>query len=646
MADLDIARAVHKITSFGRKSSPAVEEPVSTQYSGGLDDSEIIRSELELTSTQGVRTSTDPHTAAPIGASSFDQSTLDRVSGSAPATDPSPIAPLPTLFAIMRAADESPSKGFAFEKPKKQAINTVRARGAVAIIHGQDEQPVSESIGSATVDPSSLSTTVNIPATSQPDQLSKHCKSGDLAYDPYANPGPRKANPGFSEHSNQAILETEPSARNKRQGSPASAQCYIPSSGPPAGERISPTVSAGDDGADNCRHGTGASTPASLGIDENCSVEENMAVLDQPTLINEDPASPSIRQASSKSSSQFPVKGRSARITRGVSNDHSTGHESPGCSSFSRPWTAGKVVKHRPNRRTRWSALQEDQSNPLSRGLSADSEGQLLKALTIRYRHQQHERHQLKAKLLDKNLEIQDLQIITKNLDQQLAANERCVASQDAELSKYRHLMPRWQDRVKKLSDYVKGLSNDHRRLRNEARSMQVEQQDLRSHKDTMDTFLRDMVGAVEHERTKHKDRLLKAHNQTELIQQALNTRNLDLLGETQRLRVEQGRTASLQESLATFASDNGKILERLADQDITTASQITELGKIITDFVDNASSLGQADLIPKLEECLSLLKRPQVDHSTGADDVQKLDMSIKENADRYISVPLAGRNR
>ncbi|KAL8684298.1 MAG: hypothetical protein Q9224_006455, partial [Gallowayella concinna] len=146
-----------------------------------------------------------------------------------------------------------------------------------------------------------------------------------------------------------------------------------------------------------------------------------------------------------------------------------------------------------------------------------------------------------------------------------------------------------------------------------------------------MDRLLQDTVGAIQQERAQHRDCLLKAHHQNKTMEQELETRSLNLLGESQKLRAEQDKSARLQDSLTRL---NEEILVKLADRDAIMASKIEVLGKSISDSVNHALSTGQEDLGPGLQECLVLLKEPLAKHTVGANDIHKLDNSIKVNAD------------
>ncbi|KAL8807025.1 MAG: hypothetical protein Q9200_004841 [Gallowayella weberi] len=633
MPDKALAQAVHSIVTMGQapKPGPAVDEPKSTQYREGLNDSDKTQSEIHLTSMQGFVCGTDrnasSHTKAPPSTHSTPAS--DIVPAAFPVSQR--ITPPLPLVSLPREADESPGRGFAFEKAKKPNFN-LNLNRAPAIAMFKKSQQITDGDGTANLDPSFCSRIVDASATSQPQKLPP---------DPDLDPGHttlsnKKSSLQIlghepSQFSGQNILEPQSAANNELERSKAPVPLDTPQHRSVT-EYSETTPSAVADILEKTQQTSRAPSHAESILDKENHREENISILEGATLLNEIPASYMGSQGSSRASSPSVSQGGSARSSRGVGGNRPSSHRPIGRSTLSRLQLASKVQKRHYGQGDRSRAIQENQGVPPSMILP---EEQLLKAMTIRYQHQKNERDQLRAKSRAKDQQIQDLEGISKYLANLLTQSEERIANQEAELLKQRQLVPRWHDRVKQLGNFVIGLSNDHTRLRDEAQSMHMEQQKILADKDSLDRILQSTVEAIQQERAQHRDCLLKAQNQSKIIGQELEARSLDLLGESHKLQAEQGRNASLQDSLTRLACNNQEILVKLADQEAAIASKIEVLGKTISDPVINALSMGQEDIGTGFQECLSLLKKLPVEHPVGTDHLHKLNISIKENADR-----------
>ncbi|KAL8903652.1 MAG: hypothetical protein Q9171_007325 [Xanthocarpia ochracea] len=617
------------ITSFGRRPSPIPEEQQSTQYTDAFN--EIIQSELDTAPVQGPMSSSDQNTANPTGATSTIHSpmTKDDSNTSIPSAQ---ATAAPTVFSISRALDTSPAHGFSFHKAIMPTFNTKPTRGPAAVPHKKDEQqstntnPISTAISNITP------TAVKTPATSKSENPSQHCGSNHTSPEPHEvllktklelpTPPIQQSTSIEQLHTNEsekrAVPESYHTSPSRLTAANHAATIQTAAAGLPelvrqAVEQPSPAPSTN---TDDTRH------------------DEDTAMLDGPTLINECPASRPTSHTSSRSSSQSSSQSRSSRTLRRALSNRLYGYDSSHGSVSSRSQALGKVQKRRASPRRRSPAVSETSRVSTSKDLPIDPED-LLKALTIHYHDQKQQRAQFKLREKVKDEDIATLEMIIKDLDQQLQESDKQISEQEAKLLRYSQLVPGWQDRIKKLSDFVKGLNNDHARLRDNARSIQDEQQKILVHKETMDKMLKESAGALEKERADHQQRLIKAHHRTEMAEQALDTSNIDLLGERTRVRAEQDRNVSLQDSLTRLASDRKDILVKLGDQEATISSKIANLDLAIADSARNASSRAQEVLNPKIEECISLLKEPRTDDSANAEVVRKLEISIKENGDK-----------
>ena len=619
MADQVLRQAVANITNFGRKASLPTENTQSTQYTDTFGD--ILEADLVPAPVQGPESSSAHGTTNPTEATSTTKSTRTD--------DPTTV---PAIFSLSRELDTSPARGFCFGKAVMPAINTKLAKDPAAILQKKAEQQSTDLNPLSTL-VSSISSTVKSTPTASQSEKAGHSSTN------HATPEPHETSSlqGPESQSCKSPVEMVPEAaqrladKSKEEAlpDPPGTSLYYVDAKDSTTTRVSTAhkpVSIRSAGkALSQDHSTSTGNPHH---------EENIAMIDGPTLVNEGSAYHTINKASSRASSLSPSLGRSLRSYSRALSNRSSDHERFDRSVLHRLQADGKVQKRRAGPRHKRLATPEDPGISTSETAPIDPED-LLEVLTICYRNQKQQRAELRAKEKKKDEAIAEFKMIITFLDNQLQESNEQVSRQEAKLQKYRQLVPGWQDKIAKLSNFVKGLNNDHARLRDDARSIQDEQENSKRHKEAIDKVLGESVGALEKERLYHQERLLKAHHRTEIAEQALNARDLDLRSETTRLRAEQDRSTSLQDSLNKFASDRGDIMVKLANQEATISSKIAGLEETMADAVRNASTSGYEVLNPKLEECISLLKEPRAVESAHAEDVQKLHFTVNENGDK-----------
>lgn len=616
MADPVLRQAVANITSFGRRASPPTEDTQSTQYTDAFGD--VLQADLVPALVQGPTSTTQSTRTDDPGTSHILNTQATTV---------------PTIFSISRELDTSPAHGFSFGKAVMPAINTRLTKGPAAILQKKAEQQSPDLNLAPTLISSISSTAESVPTTSQSEKNVRHSSTNHATPEPHETTSLQGTESQPSKFPIHLVAEAAQRLADEGQ-----------EKGFPEPNRTSPyRVDAKDSATtqapaahipDSIRSAAEApSEPRSTNTDDPHH-EENTAMIDGPTLVNESPAYHTSSKTSSRASSPSPSLGRSRQSYSRAPSNRSFDHESLDRSVLRGLQAAGKVQKRRSAPRHKPLAPLESLRVSASETAPIDPED-LLKALTICYRNQKQQRAELRAKEKEKDDAIAEFKMIITFLDSQLQESNEQVSKQEAKLLKYRQLVPGWQDKVKKLSNFVKGLNNDHARLRDDARSIQGEQQNIKLHKEAIDKMLKESVGALENERLHHRERLLKAHHRTEMAEQALNARNIDLQSETTRLRAEQDRSMNLEDSLDKFASNRGDIIVKLANQEAIISSKIASLDETIADAIRNASTSGHQDPNPKLEECISLLKEPQAVDPAYAEDVQKLDISIKENGDK-----------
>lgn len=356
---------------------------------------------------------------------------------------------------------------------------------------------------------------------------------------------------------------------------------------------------------------------------------------DGQTLVDVAPAS----HASARSTSTSPSSSPPHIVSREQASEARESHDHEGMRNQSLEMSiiaAPQAVDAEHEMETREKSLVPSEIAHPHRNEHQDMDPErILKILTVQVRHQQQHKGQLEAREKARKKEVCDIDSACRALDQQLKESEDRVATQEEELAQYRQLLSNWQGRVTKLGKFVNGLANDHSRLRDAAQAIQKEQQNLRCHKDTMRKLLEDTEANLLVERTKHKETLLKARYDTKLLEQALDTRNLDLLQENARLRAEQGRSERLQDILAQSASYYEAFSTKLAEQEAAIGSKILVLCEMVQSTVGNNSSAGQEDLMGELRGYLTLLKESRGGIQVNTDDIRNLSLMIEENNTR-----------
>lgn len=327
--------------------------------------------------------------------------------------------------------------------------------------------------------------------------------------------------------------------------------------------------------------------------------------LDGPTLI--DPQTSSSRASLHSRSNAS----NTARKSHGTDSEVST------TASLRKIRATSKIRKRSQRSRDRQPSKPGSPASHIHDESSSDP-AQFLSILNVHYQKQKKQRDKARAGQRAKDMEIKDLEIISKSLHQQLQASETRVASQSTELQRYRELMPQWQDKVKKLSEFIKGLSNDHTRLRDEAHSIQAKQQNLQVSKSSMDGELKDILNAFREERSQHKERLLNAYKDVELFQLSSTKYNVELI-----------------------TSYHEDVIAKMTQQEATLGTEMSDLKEHVLRCVSSQSTGNLDSIQTTLQQSLLLLQQPrEVAPSLNAEALDDLTFSVKEVSKRWVWHP------
>ncbi|KAL8893966.1 MAG: hypothetical protein Q9192_004747 [Flavoplaca navasiana] len=605
MTDPVLRQAVANITSFGRKASPPTDAQQSTQYTDAFGD--LLQSDLFPTPVEGPLVSSDERTATDTETTGVTQSSRMEDTNAAPTPKAQTTAIL-APFTLPKSLNTSPAHGFMFGKAVKPAFNTKLTKGPAALPPKEAEQQSAES--NPTPAPTSH--------TPEPHRASKEPCTKPQQTEPTA------------QQVHEITGSSSNESREKRLHQPRGT--YLQPVNSKEHAVISKVLAEG-------MLGSGKSTAKAAGpapsATTNGTQDEDTAMVDGPTLVNEGSEYRTTSQGSSRFSSPSPSLRRSLQSYGQTVSNCSMGQDTLDWSILQGQQSASKIRKRHAGSRRESLALPES----TRQGFSPVDPEDMLKALTIYYRKQIQQRNKSRAKQKEQDDAITDFKTIIKLLDSQLQESNKQVSMHEAELLKYRELLPGWQDKVKKLSNFVKGLNNDHARLRDDAHLILGEQQKIRSHKESIDKRLKESTLALEKERSHQQSRLLKAHHRTDLAEQALNAREIDLQSKDVSLRLEQDRIMNLQDTLSNFASNHEDVLVKLSNHEAAMSSNIAGLDKTIADAIHDASTREPHELSSKVEECISLLKEPRNFESVKTEDVQKLHNSVKDNGDRILQL-------
>ncbi|KAL9588924.1 MAG: hypothetical protein Q9203_002278 [Teloschistes exilis] len=325
----------------------------------------------------------------------------------------------------------------------------------------------------------------------------------------------------------------------------------------------------------------------------------NAVALDGPTLIG-------THTSSSRASMQSPSKAsNTARKSHGTDSEIST------TASLRKVRSTSKIRKRSQRPTERQTSYPDSHASVIHDDSPLDPT-RLLSALNAHYQKQKEQRDKVKASQRAKDLEIKDLEEISKTLHQQLQASETRVASQSSELRRYRELMPQWQEKVKKLRDFIKGLSNDHTRLRIEVHSLEENQRELQASKGSMNGELKEIVKAFQEERFQHKERLLKAYKDAESLQKASTNHNVELI-----------------------TSYHENVLAKMTQQEATLGAKMSDMREQVLHCISGQSTGNLDSLRTTLQECLLLFQQPrEVAPSLDAETLHDLTTSVKEVSD------------
>ncbi|KAI4170689.1 MAG: hypothetical protein LQ343_004787 [Gyalolechia ehrenbergii] len=519
-------------------------------------------------------------------------------------------------FKRIAAPDEAPTTPFSFGKHEPRTLNCKPTRGPAAIVCEANTviaQPASS-------DPAKSSGDDTTSSEGQEPMSKLELKQREEPESEYARPKPNTSivlpeqSPPSLEHPNRAPCPHDcnsghDAANLEKRSTPETLQCasVLPTYSS-VGEQSFSTVPVPESVLETTEQNEATSEKQIAKPTAYDLHDEDTAMIDERTLVDQETRShTNTRRGRSHSSSPSNV-------------------DLPG------PQGAGKVRK-RPQRPRNKSSSLSDIADTGSKDNSDIDPEELLKALKIHYQYQKQQRHQTRAREQGRDRDIQDLQTISQALHEQLQETEARVAGQEQELTKYRRLVPQCKDRLTKLGNFLRGLSNDHTRLRDIGDTIETEQKSLRAQKDSMDNMLKDTVRAMEDERVRYRERILEHRQVAKMLEQALNTRSLDLLNENSRLRAEQGRNATLQEHLVESTSRYEDLAAKLVQDGRALGSKIGDLRGLFQATACNSQPVDQVHLNKKLDECLRLLKDSPHGQFGTPDIVEKLDLSNKEYA-------------
>lgn len=259
----------------------------------------------------------------------------------------------------------------------------------------------------------------------------------------------------------------------------------------------------------------------------------------------------------------------------------------------------------------------------------ASSNGELMGILLSRFEAQQHNREELRASQLAKDIEIQDLKGVCQNLHEQL---QEFKDREDVELSDFNKLKLKWQHRTQKMSEYVQSLSDDHQKLRQEAKEIRGQQKDIQIEKASLEAALKEAHCVVDQDRSQTKKILAEARHEMELLEQAVENQQRQLSQNVDLVIHERERSQGLANAISNITTNYQDLTKLFTNYRDAVMDKLGDLLQRNDNQIANAPQ-PQEDLKPIMDQCLQELRELDV---VKQKDFLSLKRSLNSYATRY----------
>lgn len=289
--------------------------------------------------------------------------------------------------------------------------------------------------------------------------------------------------------------------------------------------------------------------------------------------------------------------------------------------------------EHHPQAKARKASMTgQSHTVPYPIVSKASSNGELMGILLSRFEAEQHNREELRASQLAKDIEIQDLKGVSQTLYAQLQEVKDRERIQHMELSDFNKLKPQWQHRIQKMNEYVQSLSEDHQKLRQEAKEIREQQKDIQIEKASLEAALNEAHHVVDQDRSRTKKILAEARHEMKLLEQTVESQQRQLSQNADLLIHEREKSQGLANAISNITTnyqDLTKLLENYRD------AVMDKLGDLLQRSDNQIANTPQPqeDLKPIMDQCLQELRELDV---VKQKDFLSMKRSLNSYATRY----------
>lgn len=285
-----------------------------------------------------------------------------------------------------------------------------------------------------------------------------------------------------------------------------------------------------------------------------------------------------------------------------------------------------------PQTKARKSITCQGHTVPCPTVSKTSSNGELVGILLSRFEAEQHNREELRACQLAKDIEIQDLKGVSQTLYEQLQEVKDRERLQHMELSDLNKLKPQWQYRIQKMNEYVQSLSDDHQKLRQEAKEIQGQQKDIQMEKASLEAALKEAHHLVDQDRSRTKKILAEARHEMELLKHTLENQQRQLSQNADLLIHERERSQGLANAISNITTDYQDLTKLFTNYRDGVMDKLGDLLQKSDNQIANAPQ-PQEDLKPIMDQCLQELRELDV---VKQKDFLSLKKSLNSYATRY----------
>lgn len=265
---------------------------------------------------------------------------------------------------------------------------------------------------------------------------------------------------------------------------------------------------------------------------------------------------------------------------------------------------------------------------------SVPTQEDLLTILLFKAQQEKRNRDAAKAMLQAKEAELERATQASEILRIQMEELVRRESAQREELGKYRQVLPALKGKAKKLDAFVTGLTKDYNMLRINAETIQKQQVHLCMNQSDVKKAITEAREGLRANKTDKAKILAEARHYIAKLEQQVQDqehRNYDTLG---RLEAEQERCHRLEIEISNVTTTQQEMMELLRSLRQAMTDKLDDILKQPSPTIPlpDASSEHPNGL---LDRCLEILEEIKAAQGARPDDLQELDDSLSDYAEK-----------